>query len=209
MSADGAGMSTRATRVRNAIALAVNPSSGHLWAGGAGQDDLPVYHPYEFMDDVTAHAGVADYGWPDCEEDHVAYTAGAKCGSTVEPLLILPAYSTITGATFYPATQTGPYTFVSSFLGGIFLSAHGSWHTPGGCNVPPQVAFFAMNGDAPHRPASWTNADWQWTTFVSGFQPGCSSSTRIGRPTGLAVGPQGSLFVGDDQTGEIYRVRRT
>lgn len=207
MSANGTGMTTRATRIRNAIALAVNPASGHLWAGGAGQDSLPTYHPYEFLDDVTAHAGVADYGWPVCEEDHVAYTKGANCKSTVAPLVILPAYSTIVGATFYPANQTGPYRFPTPYLGGLFLTAHGSWHTPGGCNVPPLVAYYGMQGDLPHRPASWTNPAWQWTHFVAGFQPGCGSSTRIGRPTGVAVGTKGSLFVADDQTGNIYRIR--
>ncbi|MBV9737347.1 MAG: hypothetical protein JO177_04175 [Candidatus Eremiobacteraeota bacterium] len=31
--------------------------------------------------------------------------------------------------------------------------------------------------------------------------------SRIGRPTGVAVGPQGDLFVADDQTGNIYRIR--
>ncbi len=207
MSATGAGMTTRATRIRNGIALAIDPATGHLWAGGAGQDSLPTYHPYEYFDDVTSHAGVADYGWPDCEEDHVAYTKGADCKSTVEPLMILPAYSTIIGATFYPANQTGPYRFPPAYLGGVFLVAHGSWHTPAGCNVPPRVAFYAMHGDLPHRPASWTNPDWQWTQFVAGFQPGCAGSTRIGRPTGVAVGPNGSLFVADDQSNEIYRIR--
>ena len=30
---------------------------------------------------------------------------------------------------------------------------------------------------------------------------------RIARPTGIAVGPEGSLFVSDDKAGEIYRIR--
>jgi hypothetical protein len=30
---------------------------------------------------------------------------------------------------------------------------------------------------------------------------------RIGRPTGIAVGAQGSLFIADDQTGNICRMR--
>ncbi|MGH8165553.1 MAG: hypothetical protein ACREP1_14600 [Rhodanobacteraceae bacterium] len=29
----------------------------------------------------------------------------------------------------------------------------------------------------------------------------------MGRPTGIAVGPLGDLFVADDQTGAIYRIR--
>ncbi|MHB8147872.1 MAG: PQQ-dependent sugar dehydrogenase, partial [Vulcanimicrobiaceae bacterium] len=102
MSLKGAGMTTLATRIRNPIALAIDPANGHLWVGVAGQDHLPGPHPYEFLDDVTSHGGFADYGWPDCEEDHVAYTSGANCSGTVIPLVELPAYSTIIGAVFYP-----------------------------------------------------------------------------------------------------------
>jgi glucose/arabinose dehydrogenase len=41
---------------------------------------------------------------------------------------------------------------------------------------------------------------------VSGY--GTQSSTSyIGRPTGIAVGINGSLFVADDSTGNIYRIR--
>jgi glucose/arabinose dehydrogenase len=51
----------------------------------------------------------------------------------------------------------------------------------------------------------WQNPAAQWTDFVTGFQSACLS--RTGRPTGLAVGPQGSLFIGDDDAGVTYRVR--
>ncbi len=104
---DGSGMTTLARRIRNPIALAIAPLSGHLWVGDAGQDNLPSLHPYEFLDDVTSHGGVADYGWPDCEENHVAYVSGSNCSQTVAPLVELPAYSTIIGAAFYPAQPSG------------------------------------------------------------------------------------------------------
>jgi glucose/arabinose dehydrogenase len=208
MDLSGANMATRATRIRNGIALAPNPATGTLWAGGAGQDSLPVGHPYEFFDAVTVHPGVADYGWPDCEEDHVAYTADASCGATVAPLVELPAYSTIIGAAFYPVVETGPYSFPAAYRGGVFLAAHGSWHTnaDGTYASPPQVVFVPMNGDAPKIGANWSDPTQQWTTFVAGFQSS-DGKTRVARPTGLAVGPLGSLFIADDQNGYIYRVR--
>jgi glucose/arabinose dehydrogenase len=65
-----------------------------------------------------------------------------------------------------------------------------------------------MRGGLPRTPVNWGNPNAQWTQFVGGFQPGCAGSTRIGRPTGIAVGPKGSLFLADDQTGNIYRIRR-
>jgi glucose/arabinose dehydrogenase len=206
MKPDDSAFTQRAKRIRNAIALAVNPETGSLWVGDAGQDDLPFGHPYEFLDDLSAHPGDADYGWPECEENHHAYVPGANCSKTVEPLVELPAYSTIIGAAFYPVHQTGPSGFPAEYRGGLFAAVHGSWHTRNGCHAaPPRVVFIAMNGDRPAKSVDWTNPTTQWTNFVTGFQTGCTS--RIGRATGIAVGPKGSLFIGDDAAGAIYRVR--
>lgn len=207
MKPDGAGFEQRAKRIRNAIALAANPATGSVWVGGAGQDNLKFGHPYEFLDDLSAHPGNADYGWPECEENHHVYWPGYTCTKTVEPLVELPAYSTIIGATFYPEHQAGRYAFPQRYRGGLFAAVHGSWHTNGrGCSAaPPRVVFVAMNGDRPARRVDWSDPTTQWTDFVTGFQSGCTS--RIGRPTGIAVGPKGSLFIGDDDAGLVYRVR--
>ena len=211
MNPNGSNMTTRATRIRNGIALAVNPVTGTLWAGGAGQDSLPVGHPYEYFDPVSLHPGVADYGWPQCEENQVAYASGANCSSTVVPRVEMKAYSTIIGAAFYPQNLHGSYAFPSSYAGGAFLAAHGSWHDPnaGGvpCASPAQVVFVAMNGDTPVTPVNWSDPTAQDQGFVTGFQTGCYASNRIGRPTGVTIGAKGSLFVGDDQNGLIYRIR--
>ncbi len=207
MALDGTGMSARAIHIRNAIALAIDPATGTLWAGDAGQDGLPAGHPFELFDGVTTHAGVADYGWPDCEENRHAYRPGADCSNTVIPAIEFPAYSTVIGAAFYPVNQSGAYAFPSAYRGGAFVTLHGSWHVYNGCNVAPLVAFVPMNGGAPRTPVNWSDSKAQWITFAGGFQPGCGAGTRIGRPTGIAVGPQGDLFVADDLSGSIYRIR--
>jgi len=63
-----------------------------------------------------------------------------------------------------------------------------------------------MTGDAPSTPVDWSDPTKQWTEFMWGF--GSSSGTGyIGRPAGIAVGSQGSIFVADDANGAIYRVR--
>jgi glucose/arabinose dehydrogenase len=208
MTFSGSDVVKRATRIRNAIALAVDPQTGALWAGDAGQDDLPFGHPYEFLDDASSHPGVADYGWPECEENRKAYFNGAGCANVVVPLIELPAYSTIIGAAFYPAKQSGAFAFPAAYRGALFAAAHGSWHvTPGGgYAAEPQVVSIAMRDGRPVIAVDWNDPRAQWHTFVGGFQP-AGSRLRIGRPTGLAVGPQGSLFVADDDAGAVYRVR--
>jgi glucose/arabinose dehydrogenase len=206
MDPTGANMTTRATRIRNAIGLATNPATGTVWAGGAGQDSLEWGHPYEFFDAVTIHSGMADYGWPDCEENHHAYTPGANCASTVQPLVELPAYDTIIGAAFYPTTITGAHAFASAYRGGIFITAHGSWHNQSNQYIHPRVVYVPMNGDAPMTAPNWNDPTAQWGSadFVGGFGEGPG---YLGRPSGIAVGSQGSLFVADDSNGLVYRVR--
>lgn len=204
----GGKLVKKATRIRNAIALAIDPRGGALWAGNAGQDNLPFGHPYEFLDDVSSHSGVADYGWPECEENRVAYVAGANCAKVAVPLAVLPAYSTIIGAAFYPGDQRGAFAFPAAYRGSLFAAAHGSWHaTPNRTTYAalPQVVTIPMRGGRPATPVDWHDPRAQWHVFVGGFQR--SQRDRVGRPTGLAVGPQGSLFVADDEANAIYRIR--
>lgn len=207
---DGSSASTYATRIRNPIAMTENPVTGTLWAGNAGQDGLPTGHPYELFDSVTTHAPIADYGWPDCEENNHAYKEGADCSRTVAPKVVLPAYSTLTAASFYPSNPPASATraFPAAYRGGAFVVARGSWHeTEQGYFSPPRVVYVPMNGDAPQKAVDWKNPDsGQWTNFLTGFEL-ADRKTRVGRPAGIAVGPSGALFVADDQAGAIYRIR--
>ena len=158
-------------RIRNALALAVNPATSVVWAGGAGQDCMvgtqcfgamdQLYalngHPYEWMDPLSktaaAHGGTADYEWPWCEENGTAVAApdgtpatpppGTSCTSMIVPSVRAPAYSTIMAATFYAPPANATYAFPSAYSGGMFMSLHGSWHesTSGVQVAVPEVVF--------------------------------------------------------------------
>jgi glucose/arabinose dehydrogenase len=247
-----------AKRYRNALALAQNPQTSNVWAGGAGQDCLEpsplptvpspntpmprsscpaqppapyqdVYasngHPYEHLDPLTIDATPAatyssapDYGWPDCEENHAAlYRSGVTCSKSTQ---ILPAieylpYGTIIGAVFYPLHPIGIYQFGTGFKGALFFSGHGSWHEDANGHpvTPPEVAYATMSqgGDLPLTSAQGNNfnSEGQWSPFLSNYQQpnGAMAGNRIGQPVGLAVGPQGSLFVADSYMNAVYRIR--
>jgi glucose/arabinose dehydrogenase len=189
-----------ARNIRNAIALTANENTGSIWAGVAGQDELASGHPYEIFDDVSSHTPVADYGWPTCYENH----RGTGCGGVVIARAVFPAYATPIGAVFYPQNPGGRYVFPARFRGGAFVTLHGSWHGPP--YVAPAVVFVPMRGDAPATGVDWNDSRKQWTQFVGGFQDD-GSDQRIGRPTGITVGPQSDIFLADDLSGAIYRIR--
>ncbi len=201
MNLDGSEMHARARHIRNAIALAVEPVSGDLWAGVAQRDDLPHGHPFEIFDDVSMRAGTPDYGWLTCYEDRKPI-GSADCSDVVVPLAAFPAYNTPIGATFYGAGEHARYAFPAEYRGGVFVALHGSWHTP---LVPPRVAFVPFRDGKPAHVVNWSNGSAQWTEFVSGCQN--ATQERACRPTGVAVGTDGSLFVSEDQGGAIWRIR--
>ena len=203
MQPDGKDVHPAATHVRNAIALAVNPNTGVVWLGAAGQDYLPAGHPYEIVDPFTLHSGVRNYGWPTCYEDH--RSAGhADCSHETVPRVAVPAYVTPIGMAIYPQNPTGAHAFPPRYHGGLFIGVHGSWHQP---LRAPRVLFVPLHGDEPAIPVDWSNPDKQWQQFVGGFQS--SDGSRYGRATGVAVGLDGDLYVADDARGAVYRVRFT
>jgi glucose/arabinose dehydrogenase len=204
MTPTGADATARAVHIRNAIALAVDPTTGDLWAGAAGQDELPHGHPYELFDDVSARAETPDYGWPTCVENRLPVRPGNDCSHVAVPLVAFPAYETPIGATFYPNAVNGRYAFPAAWRGGAFVALHGSWHRP---LVSPLVAFVPIEGRAPHTAVDWKDPTKQWRPFVTDWQ--AADGRRIGRPTGIAVGADGSLFVADDDAGTVYRIRPT
>jgi glucose/arabinose dehydrogenase len=201
MSLDGKGMHARAVDIRNAIALAVQPGNGDLWAGVAGRDDLEHGEPYEIFDDVSSHPGTPDYGWLKCYDDRKPI-GGAGCANVAVAKVAFPAYITPIGAVFYPSDGKGTYAFPATYRGGAFVALHGSWHTP---PVAPRVAFVPFSGNAPAKPVDWSNPNAQWRDFVSGCQS--EDGSRTCRPTGVAVGTDGSLFVSEDEGGSIWRIR--
>jgi glucose/arabinose dehydrogenase len=202
MDLDGHGMRAKAIHIRNAIALAVNPATNAVWAGVAGQDALEHGHPYEIFDPFTLHSGTVDYGWPYCYDNRKATDNSHGCTDVQVPRVVFPGYDTPIGAAIYPTHATGRYAFPAQYAGGAFVGLHGSWHRP---LVPPRVAFVPLRNDEPAKPVDWADPSAQWHEFVRGFQR--PDESRVGRPTGIAVGPLGSLFVADDQAGVVYRIR--
>jgi glucose/arabinose dehydrogenase len=113
-----------------------------------------------------------------------------------DPLIDFPAHWAPNDLEFYDGTQ-----FPERYRGGAFVAFHGSWNRApepqGGYNV----VFAPFEGNEP------TGA---WEVFAEGFS-GADVSPRGAnhRPTGLAMGPDGSLYISDSQIGRIWRITYT
>jgi mono/diheme cytochrome c family protein len=88
--------------------------------------------------------------------------------------------------------------FPEHYRKGVFIAFHGSWdrapYPQGGYNV----VFQALAGD---------RASGRCEIFADGFAGAMKSPGEAQhRPSGLAVGPDGALFVSDDVRGRIYRI---
>jgi glucose/arabinose dehydrogenase len=84
---------------------------------------------------------------------------------------------------------------------GAFVAFHGSWN-----RAPvPQAGYNVVFQPMDRAKAAGGNE-----AFADGFRPSVPAAGAAShRPTGLAVGPDGSLYVADDQGGTIYRIMFT
>jgi glucose/arabinose dehydrogenase len=151
----------------------------------------------------------ADYGWPYCYYDATQnakvlapeyggdrVTVG-RCADKRGPLLALPAHWAPLSMTFYQGSA-----FPSRYRGGAFVAFHGDyfWGTRPRSDSPGyNVVFVPFGTGAPLG---------TWEVFADGFAGAAavSRATAAYRPTGIAQGPDGALYVADDVKGRVWRI---
>ena len=88
--------------------------------------------------------------------------------------------------------------FPARYRKGLFVAFHGSWDRAPYPQQGYNVVFQPMNGE---------RAAGRCEVFASGFAGAVMSPDGAEhRPSGLAVGPNGALYVSDDIRGTIYRI---
>lgn len=195
-----------ATGLRNAMALSIDPATGTLYAGIHGRDNLTENWKFPAEEGRENPAEVfhalpegADAGWPYCYFDsrkkvklqNPEYggdgTKVGDCAAKETPLFSFPGHWAPNATTFYRATQ-----FPEAYQGGVFIAFHGSWNRA----PAPQQGFRVV-----FAPLKNGKAAGAWETFAT--PAGNPASIR---PSGLAVGPDGSLYIGADAQQRIWRV---
>jgi glucose/arabinose dehydrogenase len=185
---DGSGGRLYARGLRNAVGMAINPLNKQVWVTNNGRDLLGDNIPPETI--YALHDG-GNYGWPFCQAGDIVDPElghAGDCNGVVQPLIKMQAHSAPLGLAFYTADQfPGRYH-------GFFVAFHGSWNR----SIPTgyKVVFIPLNERGEITgPAQ---------DFATGWL--LDNNDAVGRPVGLAVGPDGALYVSDDKSGLIYRI---
>jgi glucose/arabinose dehydrogenase len=202
------------TGLRNAVGLAWDTAGAKLYAVSHGRDGLTTLWPQIYSarqsaeqpseEFVVAEKG-SDFGWPYCFHDNSlnakvlapeyggdGKTAG-RCVRATAPLLAFPGHWAPDDLLFYSGTL-----FPAKYRGGAFIAFHGSWNRAPEPEAGYRVVFVPRNAGR-FGPGYETFAD----RFAGGnLGPGGA----VHRPTGLAQGPDGALYITDDQRGRIWRV---
>ena len=202
------------TGLRNGEGISFD-SAGRVFATQHGRDQLAenfpsLYQPMQGANEpaeelVELRPG-ADFGWPECYFDYdqnklvlapeYGGDGGKKrgiCEQKQPPVAAFPAHWAPNDMLIYEGTQ-----FPTAYKDGAFIAFHGSWNRApapqGGYNVVFQPLANGKRGGP-------------FVVFADGFAGPIKAPGRaVYRPSGLAVGPDGALYISDDQKGRIWRV---
>jgi glucose/arabinose dehydrogenase len=189
---DGKNSRIYASGLRNAVGLAISPSTADVWVSVNERDELGDDVPPDYL---TSLKDGGFYGWPysyigDNVDPRVKPQRPDLVAKTIIPDVLLGPHVAPLQFAFYTGKQ-----FPAVYQGGVFVAEHGSWNrsTRNGY----QVAFVGFkNGKAVEDPIP----------FLTGFVPDPKGKNVNGRPVGIATTPDGSLMVSDDGADVIYRV---
>jgi glucose/arabinose dehydrogenase len=206
-----------ATGVRNGNALALEPGNGMLWTAINGRDQLHENWPEFFTeeedkqlpsDEVAAVTKDLDRGWPYCYHDMSAKQMKlapeyggdgqkqGRCASIAPPQFAIAAHSAPLAMEFASGKQ-----FPEAFRAGAFISNHGTRFDTN--------AMGDLHGyDVEFAPIKNGKPTGDLMKFATGFDAGMRPLPDAAphRPVGLAMMPDGSLLIGDDKGGRVWRV---
>ena len=205
-----------ASGIRNAYAIDWHPVYRKLYVVQHGRDQLHENWPefYSSKDGARLPAeefilvqDSGEYGWPYCYYDPVqdkrvlAPEYGGdgrqinRCEKYPPPLVAFPAHYGPNDMKFYNSGQ-----FPVHYRNGAFIAFHGSYNRGDFDQVGYQVVFVPFKDGYPSG---------AWEVFIDGFAGTEEVKTPEDadyRPTGLAIGPDGSLYVADSVQGRIWQI---
>ena len=187
---DGTGRRVYASGIRNAVGIAIHPQTGELWGSvnerdGLGDDLVPDY--------ITRIKENGFYGWPwyylgpNQDPRHVGKHPELR-DKVIVPDVLLQSHSASLEMLFYTGKM-----FPKKYKNEVFAAEHGSW------NRAKRTGYKVIR--VPQKNGVPTG---EYEDFMTGLVT--ADGNVWGRPVGVAVAKDGSLFVTDDGSNTIWRV---
>lgn len=179
--------------IRNCVGEAINPTTGQLWCSTNERDMLGD----DLVPDYITHVQEGGfYGWPwfymggHWDPRQKGKHPELKDKVITPDVLLQPHFASLE-MTFYEGSQ-----FPAGYKGNAFAAQHGSW------NRSRRAGYEVIM--VPMRDGKATGA---YEDFMTGFTT--PDGKVWGRPVGVTVAKDGSLFVTDDGSGSIWHVSYT
>jgi glucose/arabinose dehydrogenase len=216
---DGKFEEVYAHGIRNCVGEAINPDTHELWCSVNERDNLGNHLVPDY---VTSVPEGSFFGWPwyymgghrdprlqdpcangtgpnpqlakpltdaeakDCKREDIH----AKVRT---PDVLVQPHMASLEMNFYPKWLDPPNGFPAEYAGGAFAAEHGSWNRK--MRAGYNVIFIPMKNG---------HATGEYDDFLDGFVT--KDGQVWGRPVGVAVAPDGSLFVTDDGSRSVWHV---
>jgi glucose/arabinose dehydrogenase len=206
--------------IRNCVGEAINPTTGSLWCSTNERDNLGNHLVPDY---VTSVPEGSFFGWPwyymgghrdprlpdpcaggtgpnpqlkapltdaqaqNCKRDNIS-------SQVKTPDVLVQPHMASLEMVFYPNHTAGDKdAFPAQYDGGAFAAEHGSWNRKNRAGY--NVIFIPMHDG---------HATGEYDDFLDGFVT--KDGQVWGRPVGVAVAKDGSLFVTDDGTRSVWHV---
>jgi glucose/arabinose dehydrogenase len=225
---EGKFVKVYATGIRNCVGEAVNPTTGELWCSTNERDNLGNHLVPDY---VTSVPEGSFFGWPwyymgghhdprlpdpcangtgpnpqltapltdaqakDCKRENMSKKVRTP------DVLVQPHMASLE-MTFYPhwaqlGTWIGEHNpFPAQYDGDAFAAEHGSWNRANRAGY--EVILIPMKNG---------HATGEYDDFLTGFVT--ADGQVWGRPVGVTIGNDGSMYVTDDGSRSVWRVEYT
>jgi glucose/arabinose dehydrogenase len=213
---DGKFEKVYAHGIRNCVGEAIEPHTHELWCSVNERDNLGNHLVPDYVTSVPENSF---FGWPwyymgghrdprlqdpcangtgpnpqlpkpltdagpkDCKREDIS-------SKVRTPDVLVQPHMASLEMNFYPDQKS---SFPASFSGGAFAAEHGSWNRKNRAGY--NVIFIPMKNG---------HATGEYDDFLDGFVT--KDGQVWGRPVGVAVAPDGSLFVTDDGSRSLWHV---
>ena len=214
---DGKFVEVYAHGIRNCVGEAINPVTGQLWCSTNERDNLGNHLVPDY---VTSVPEGSFFGWPwyymgghqdprlpqpcangtgpNPQASQLTADQAKNCkrvdlsSKVVTPDVLVQPHMASLELLFYPGHAKAD-AFPANYAGDVFAAEHGSW------NRKNRAGYEVI-----HIPVKNGHATGEYDDFLTGFVT--ANGDVWGRPVGVAVGNDGSLFVTDDGSRSVWHV---